>query len=64
MLSHDIECVRRKKIKHDIVEGVRLEMILKHKIILLAVIYRPPHDHTVSYIARLSHMEEAISTDS
>ena len=44
------------------VEAVWLEITLKHKKILLAVTYRPPNEHTVSYNTWLNYMDEAISS--
>ena len=62
-LGDDTECSRRRDLAHDIVEAVWLEITLKHKKILLAVTYRPPNEHTVSYNTWLNKiMEEAISS--
>ena len=61
-LRNDIECSRRKDLEHDIVEAIWLEITLKHKKILLALTYRPPNEHTVSYNTWLNYMEEAISS--
>ena len=55
-------CSRRKDLEHDIVEAVWLEIPLKHKNILLAVTYRPPNEHTVSYNTWLNYIDEAISS--
>ena len=61
-LRNNIECSRRKDLGRNIVEAVWLEITLKHNKILLAVTYRPPNEHTVSYHTWLNYMEEAIGS--
>ena len=60
--KNDIECIRRNYLEHDITEAIWLEIKLKLKKIILAFIYRPPNEHTISSKTWSNYMDDAISS--
>ena len=61
-MKNNIECIRRNDLEHDIAEAIWLEIKLKQKKIILAFIYRPPNEHTISYKTWSNYMDDAISS--
>ena len=61
-MKNDIECICRNDLEHDIAETIWLEIKLKQKKIILAFIYRPPNEHTISYKTWSNYMDDAISS--
>ena len=57
-----MQCIRRQDLENELVETIWIEVSFNQKKILLAFVYRPPNENTITYNTWINYMEEAISS--